>query len=184
MKSIKVKDLMVSAEDYGVVSEEASLYEAVMALERAQEQFKQMQYKHRSVLVTDSHNHIVGELTQRDVLRSLEPGYSDIGDLRSISRSGLSPDFIKAMLDNYGLWKKPLADICRKAVEIKVKDIMYKPARQEYIEENASLDEAVHQLIIGDRQSLLATGGDRIVGVLRLCDVFSEIYTRTKACVI
>lgn len=184
MKSMKVKDLMVAVDAYGIVSEDASLYEVIMALEGPQGQVDQMRFEPRSVVVSDSDNHIVGELTQWDVLRSLEPGYSRIGDLGAISRSGLSPDFTKAMLDNYDLWKKPLADICRKAFDIKVKDIMHTPAVKETIEENATLDEAVHQLIIGHREALLVTGGDGIVGVLRLCDVFSEVCTRTKACAI
>ena len=39
MKTYKIKDLMVPMSEYATVSEEATLYEAVLALEKAQEEF-------------------------------------------------------------------------------------------------------------------------------------------------
>ena len=39
MKQTKVRDLMVPLSDYATVSEQATLYEAVMALEQAQIKF-------------------------------------------------------------------------------------------------------------------------------------------------
>jgi predicted transcriptional regulator len=98
-----------------------------------------------------------------------------IGDLKYVSRCGFSPKFIKSMIAQYGLWQKPLDDICRKAAQIKVKDIMYTLTEGEYIEEDASFDEAIHQLVMGHHQSLLVTRAGKIVGILRLTDVFGEI---------
>ena len=55
MKDMIVKDLMVPLEEYATVSEDATLYEAVMALEKAQEELDltKDKYKHRAVLVYD-----------------------------------------------------------------------------------------------------------------------------------
>jgi CBS domain-containing protein len=50
------------------------------------------------------------------------------------------------------------------------------------ITESASLDEAIHQMVLGHHQSLLVTRDDRIVGILRLTDVFAAIYHAMKAC--
>lgn len=58
---------------------------------------------------------------------------------------------------------------------IEVKDVMYTPADGEYVPEDATLDEGIHQLVIGHRQSLLVTRDSKVVGVLRLSDVFSQI---------
>ena len=63
-----------------------------------------------------------------------------------------------------------------------VKDIMYTPTEGEYVEEKASLGEAIHQLVMGHHQSLLVTKEDEIVGILRLVDVFKEICEGIKAC--
>jgi CBS domain-containing protein len=59
---------------------------------------------------------------------------------------------------------------------------MYAPTEGEYVREDASLDEAIHQLVMGKHQSLLVTRGEKIVGILRLTDVFLEIGEVMKAC--
>jgi CBS domain-containing protein len=48
---------------------------------------------------------------------------------------------------------------------------------------DATLDQAIHQLVVGHHQSLLVTkDGKEIVGILRLTDVFQEISERIKEC--
>ena len=59
---------------------------------------------------------------------------------------------------------------------------MYKPSEGEYVKEEASLNEGIHQLIVGHHQSLLVTRDKEIVGVLRLSDVFREICHMIKTC--
>ena len=59
---------------------------------------------------------------------------------------------------------------------------MYTPAEGEYIKEDATMDQAINQLIIGHHHSLLVTKGNEIVGILRLADVFMEIVQAIKAC--
>jgi len=73
-------------------------------------------------------------------------------------------------------------DICKKASQLKVKMFMYTPTEGEFVDENASLDEAINQLIMGHHQSLLVTRDKEIVGILRLTDVFNEICQAIKTC--
>ena len=182
MKTIAVKDLMVPLSEYVTVSEEATLYDAVLALEKAQEVFDPQKHRHRAVLAFDKNNKVVGKLGQLDILRTLEPKYAEMGDLGPLSRAGFSPQFLKSMIEKFALWDKPLTDICSKAARLKVKDIMYTPTEGEYVEESASLGAAVHQLVMGHHQSLLVTRGKEIVGILRLVDVFKEICEAMKTC--
>ena len=183
MKTRKVKDLMVPLAEYATVNEEASLHAAVLALEEAQKHFRQDRYKHRAILVLDKSKHVVGKLSQLDVLKGLEGGYKKMGDFKGISHTGFSTEFIKSMVDKYDLWKKPLEDICRRSPHIKVKDIMYTPTEGEYVHQEATLDQALHQLVVGHHQSLLVTkDGKEIVGILRLTDVFQEVCEMIKVC--
>jgi CBS domain-containing protein len=182
MKKKLVKDLMVPLSEYATVSEKATLYEAVLALEKAQQAFDQSRYRHRAILVYDENNHIVGKVSQLDILRSLEPKYEQIGITRSFPRFGLSPQFQKTMLEQLRFWDKPMDDISKKAGRLKVKEFMYAPTEGEFIEDNASMDEAINKLIVGHHQSLLVTSGDEIVGILRLTDMFMEIVQVIKAC--
>ena len=73
MKTIYVKHLMVPLDEYATVSEEATLFEAVVALEKAQEKLDRTRFKylHRAILVYDKNNNIVGKISQLDVLRAL-----------------------------------------------------------------------------------------------------------------
>lgn len=182
MKEYTVKDLMVPISEYATVSEDASLYEAVLTLEKAQADFNANHYTHRAILVYDKQKQIVGKLSQLDVIRSLEPKYNDMLESSGHSRFGFSRKFMKSLLTQYKLWDMPLADICRKASGIRVSDVMYTPSEGEFVSEEATLNEAVHMLVMGHHQSLLVTRGTEIIGILRLTDVFSAIFHMMKEC--
>jgi CBS domain-containing protein len=182
MQTILVKELMVPLAEYATVSEEATLSDAVVALEEAQKRMEGGRERHRAVLVLDKKGRVVGKLDQWTVLWAIEPRYKELGNLRETSRYGFSPSFLRSMSEHYGLWRKPLEGICRKAAEMKVQDIMHTPTEGEYVEEDGSLDAAIHQLVMGHHQSLLVKRGEDIVGVLRLSDVFKKICDSIKAC--
>jgi len=184
VKTIKIKDLMVPLEEYATVSMEDTLFDAVMALEKAQEELDRSRYHylHRAVLVFDKKDKIVGKISQLDVLKALEPKYDEMGDPGSLSKAGFSNSFLRDMLTQYSLWDQPLAAICRKGSKIKVKDFMYTPTEGEYVDEEATLEEGLHMLVVGRHHSLLVTRKNKITGVLRLTDVFNEIFQRMKAC--
>lgn len=183
MKQYKVKDLMVSKSEYGVIGEDASIYEAVLALEKAQLQFDAERYRHRAILVEDKNGKIIGKLTQLDVLRSLEPKYTDMReDAKGIIKWGFTRKFLVSMIESYSLFEKPFDDICKKAGREKVSRYMHRPTEGEYIDIDANLDEAVHLLVIGHHQSLLVTKDGEIVGILRMTDVFAAVFHTMKAC--
>jgi len=179
MKSILVKDLMVPLSEYATVYDDATLAEALDALETALEQFDKSRYRHRAILVCEKGtSKVVGKLSQLDVIRSLEPKYGQFLEQKtfhSVGHFGFSPKFMKGILEQYELWYEPLKNICGKAGRQKVKELMHTLTAGEYVKEDANLGEAVHQLIMGHHQSLLVTKDEDIVGILRLTDIFKEI---------
>jgi CBS domain-containing protein len=186
MKSYSVKDLMIPLAEYAKVSEDATLLDAINALDEAQDNFDKNKYKHRAILVFDKNNHIVGKISQHDVIKALEPNYKKIEkSWHEISeRFGISETLIESALKEYSLWDKPLQNLCQKAVSHNVKEVMYTPTEGEYISEDAGLNEAIHRLIMGRHHSLLVTSDSQnnIVGVLRLTDVFEFIAQEVKQC--
>jgi len=182
MKTVTVKDVMVPVSEYASVSMEATLYDAVLALEKAQKEFDQTRYRHRAVLVYDENGKIVGKVSQSDIIRALEPKYEQIGFTGTTGFYPFSRKFMKSLFLQYNLWEKPLDSLCRKAGRRRVKEIMHSPGEGEYVEEEASLNEAIHQLVIGHHQSLLVLRGNEITGILRLTDVFNEVSVLVKAC--
>jgi hypothetical protein len=62
---------------------------------------------------------------------------------------------------------------------------MYAPAKSEFVNEQTTMDEAIHRLIIGKHHSLLVTAARdarEIVGVLRLVDVFEFVSSAMHEC--
>jgi CBS domain-containing protein len=182
VKTYKVKDLMIPLTEYATVDEEATLFDAVTALEKAQLAFDHSRYQHRAILILDKEGKVVGKLSQIDVLRALEPKYAEMQGSNGLARYGFSRKFMKSMLTQYHLWESPLKNICHKAGEKRVRDFMYTPTEGEYVPEDAMLDEAIHQLVLGQHQSLLVTKDNDIVGILRLTDVFAAVFHVMKEC--
>jgi CBS domain-containing protein len=184
VKSYNVRDLMVPLSEYATVTEEASLYDAVLSLEAAQEKFenKHSRYCHRAILILDKDGQVIGKVSQLDALKALEPKYQDMIQGEGSHRYGFTKRFMKSMLNDYQLFASPLDEICRKAGEQNVKIFMSTPTEGEYVAEDATLDVAIHQFIMGHHQSLLVTEGKKIVGILRLTDVFAVLFHKMKAC--
>lgn len=186
MKSYTVKDLMVPLSEYATVTADATLYESILSLEKAQENFKDKhtRYRHRAVLIIDKDGNVMGKLSQLDMLKALEPKYQDMLLGKGSHQYGFTKYFMKSMLESYQLFASPLDDICRKAGEQNVKNFMSTPTETDYISKDASLDIAIHQFIMGNHQSLLVTEGEKTVGILRLTDVFMTVFNKMRACFI
>lgn len=179
MQTILVQELMVPLADYATVDEDATLYEALLALERSRVSFDQGRAQHCAVLVVGKSGEVAGKVAYLDVLESLEPKYSEVEELRH-TISTFTPEFIRSLMRKYNLWQKPLDDICRKAARVRVRDIMYTPVDADCIAEDVTLNEAVHRLIVQRQQSLLVTRREKVVGVLRLSDVVERVCARKR----
>ena len=109
---------MVPLSEYATVSEDASLMDALEALENSQKAFDQNRYKHRAILVFDKHQHVIGKISQHDVIKSLEPHYGKIEKEghKAWTHYGLGSAFVESALNTYRLWDKPLENLCKKAV--------------------------------------------------------------------
>jgi len=182
MKKTYVKDIMVPVSDYATVSKTADLFETILALESEKKKFGEKPYRHQSVLVVDERGHVIGKVSQMDIMAALEPNYSKIGENIKLSRLGFSPTFIRAMQDQYHLWKKPLEELCRNVESVNVTKIMYTPADDQKVKKTDTLDNAMHHILMGRHHSLLVTSGNRIVGILRSTDVFNCLYDKIIAC--
>ena len=168
-----IKDIMIPIENYASVNQDSSLYDALIAIRKSQEKLSSDMQPIRAVLVVDDNNNIVGKMGHAAFLRALEPKYNNIIDFEKLTRAGVSAAFISSMTDNLRLWQDDFVSICRKASTIKVKNAMSPVS--ESIDENASITEAIHQIIVLQLLSLLVKSGSNIVGIVRLSDLFHEV---------
>ena len=79
------------------------------------------------------------------------------------------------------MWETDIRNVCRKSGEQPVTKFMHTLREGEYVNEDTHLDTAVHQLITGRHLSLLVTHKKKIVGVLRMSDVFAATFHVMKA---
>jgi len=188
MHTLTVKDLAVPKDGYTTITADSTLGQAVRRLQEAQDRARRedpVRHRDRAILVLDENGEIIGKLSMLNVLRGLLPRYDKYRGSRTSSkgatRVGSARTFIDAMERDAGLWKKPLANLLEKAASLRVQDLIRPFADNEFIDEDASLDKALHQLITGRFQSLLVTRAGSIIGILRLTDIYDEVSGRLLA---
>lgn len=180
MKKI-VKDLMIPISEYATVDKGATLFEAVLALEKVQEKnSKATKYKYRVVLVVDNNGKVVGKLNQLDVLRALELGKDQTAEIEDISKFGFSQKLVTDLMECSRLRNTSLNILCLKPAMMKVEDFMEVPSERQSVEEDTSLDVAIYQLMNGPFLSLMVLRENEIVGILRLTDIFLTVVNAMK----
>lgn len=173
MEVKRVKDLMLSLDEYATIHAEATVQEALHALDLAQHGLGDKRHHHRAVLVLDDDGQIIGKLSYWAVLRSLDPTLLKKADLESLSRAGLAQEFIESVAQELAAFEPPLEKMCRDAARIKARDAMASLSHR--IDEDSTLSQAIHRIVLAHAQSMLVTRGQEIVGILRLSDVFEEV---------
>lgn len=180
MKEVNVEDLMIPLKQYSTISENAGLIDAINALEEAQKRVNRSMNQHRAMLVLNDLNNVVGKISQLDILKALQSDSKDVNRLKSISKYGFSRQAIRTMIVEYDFWQSLSSRLNQKTTAMKVKNFMHSPTKGEFVDLKASLSEAIHQLLEGHHHSLLVVSNKKIIGILRLADIFSEIYNTTK----
>jgi len=174
-----IKEIMLPLSEYAVVSEEDTLLDALLALDQAQINLPPDRQPHRAVLVKNKQGKIVGKLGHLSFLKALEPKYSILGDVSQLAKSGLSSEFIESMMENYRFWQEKPTEVRDRASHMKIKRVM-KPVN-ENIDENSTIAEAVHRMVMWQTLSILVTRDNQVMGILRLSDLFTEISEYVKA---
>ena len=182
MKTRQVKDLMVPIADYATIHADATIGEAIMALENENRRHGDKPYRHHSLVVVDANRHAVGRLSQIDIMHALEPRYSELGDPRWIGQSVFSRSALVALRETFELWEQPLEDICRTMGKVLVRDFMQIPTEGEFVQDTDTMNVAMHRIVMGRHHSLLVTHQQEIVGILRSTDLFNTFFEMLAAC--
>lgn len=187
MEKTRVKDLMVPINEYATVKVGASLLDAVLELEKAQEAYTGSKYQHRAILVMDEQNKVIGKIGQLRILKAVEKRYALDNDIEILSNFRFSDEYVAGRREQHRL-KTPVldGDSLQVATAKRVEDFMQKPTPGEFVSEDCSIDVAIHRLVAGTHLSLLVTRNEEIVGILRIADVFAYVFhemrlTRTTA---
>jgi len=176
MKTIPIKELMVPISEYATIHEYANMADAMRAFESEKRKYGNAPYRFHSLVVIDDNRHVVGRLSQVDMMRALEPGYREMGESRWMGRTTLSLNMLQKLREQLQLWEQPLEAMYAAMSHAKVKDYMQAPTEGEFVSETDTLNIAAHRIIMGRHHSLLVTRDEEIVGILRSTDLFNALY--------
>jgi CBS domain-containing protein len=163
---------MVPLSEYAVVPMSANLADAVRALDASQRHVGPDRQPHRAVLVVDDRGRVIGKIGQWALLKALEPRYQHLRDDDTLARAGVSHQQLSSLLEHAKFFQSNLDDLCQQAASVNVTLIMNQVA--EAVDADTSLGEAMHRLIVAQALSLLVTGKQEVIGVLRLSDLADE----------
>jgi CBS-domain-containing membrane protein len=164
---------MIPLDDCAVVSKDTNLRDAVIALNEAQDRIPKDRQPHRAILVADDSGQIIGKVGQLAFLKAIDIGVSITSDIDTLTRAGVSDELISTLMEHLRSMEDILDDVRSHACGVRVKDAMHPIT--ESIDENASLLEAVHRIVEWKQLSLVVTRGDKVVGLLRLSDLFETV---------
>jgi len=167
---------MIPISKYATVTLGTSLVNAVLTLEKAQKAYTSSKYQQRAILVLDHNDHVVGKVGQLCALQAIEPEYDFNDKIEEIKRYNFSEEYLTRLRDRYRSEKTILkSGHLQNVATKKVEEFMQKPRPGEFVAENSTIDTAIHKLVAGRHQSLLVTRSDRIIGILRMADVFAAV---------
>lgn len=179
MKDQFVRDYMVSLEEYARVRLSDTVYEAALALKEKKNEAGQ--FKHTTVLVMNDQDEFESRVSILDLMEGLEPKYGELEKL-DLDRFGFSREFLKNWIKDYNLWQHSIEDICRFLPKISISKVVKKNDPSEFIEADATLDLAIHQMIMTRNHSLLVREKGRVIGILRSIDFFKLFINKLELC--
>jgi CBS domain-containing protein len=177
----KVKDIMISIEEYEKVDSEAYLCDALSILKRNYEKAKTCRpgHFHKTLFVTDTSGKIIGKLSIYDLIRGLVPETSKALDVSQrepyvrATRLWEIEERAVELTERFGWLTHSFVDLVKQEAHKKVKDIM--DGVHPILKEEDTLNQAIYLMFKENvRQPLVVRKGE-IVGVINLMRMFSEL---------
>ncbi len=177
MKDILVKNVMIPVSDYVTIKEDNTLFDVFQILE---ENKTTSSHAHRDAIVVDAEGSFKGKVTMIDIFKALEPNYNKL--FKNYRDGTLTKESVLNAVRDMGLWIEPMKTICERGMGIKVAEVMHVPDDAEFIQEEDSLEKALHEYVMGIHQPLIVKKGEQVTGILRFGDLFEIIRKQMLAC--
>ena len=175
-----VRDLMINATNCRRIHLDVSIAAAILMLEDKNDGSLADEggLNYAELLVLSKDEFVVGKLSAAEIVRNMDPIFHSQQrgeNMAHTAASGLTPTLLKSLTQNSRLRCESFELICQHVLNLKVEDCMLSAASNEFVLESDLLEDAIHKLAMGAHQSLLVKSEERIVGLLRLSDVFRQL---------
>jgi Mg2+/Co2+ transporter CorC len=181
MEKMKVRDLMVSTDKFPKISDTATLFEALSALEKAQEEYLSGESQQRILLVENAKKQVIGKISPIDLFKGLEKKYNKVNVEETLDKFGLKYIWT-TMQKEYDLWESPFKDLCRKAADVHVRDFAKIPNEGQTVDAKDTLSKCFHLFVVNRHDTLFVMEKNEFIGMLRFSDVYKEVVQTMKEC--
>jgi CheY-like chemotaxis protein len=162
-----VGEIMIPIEDYTTIKRDQTIKEAILRLKRSfvlrVATSKIMETGHRSILVFDRKQEVIGVLTIEDLLKAIMPAYLNAPKPSMADSIQFSPMF----------WQGMLTKEVKALVHKRVDEVM-SPAPIT-IDSEANLMEAAYIMVSNKARRLVVMAAGNVVGMIREQDLFFEM---------
>lgn len=157
-----IRDILVPLAEYPHLRDRASLRDAFTVLRQGFASGKRF----RHVLVLNDKDQLVGLLGIRDILRGMFPEY--LRTKEHAHHEAPIPDFPALTL----IWAQTCETQCPVAADKKITDFMASVPGK--VDAGDPITKAAYLLVVHETSMLPVVDGKRLVGVVRMVDVFNE----------
>lgn len=163
LNSKKVRDMMVPVTDYPHILNNASVRDAFFVLKKNFEEGR----GYRTILVIDEKNQLKGLLAMHDLIHAVEPRFLKV--MKPDTYQGSPLEYPALTL----IWQELFSERCKEEAKKPVKEVMNSVYSTITLED--SIAKAAYLLIMSNAHVLPVIDKERVIGVVRLVDIFNEI---------
>ena len=160
-------DIMIPIEEYTTIQANATISEGIASLkqsfENAVSTSRIMETGHRSIMVFDAGENLVGILSILDLIRAIRPAYL----------SAPKPSMADSMQYSTMFWSGLFTTQTKTLVKKRIEDVMSEAPLS--VDEDTNLMEVANLLYTEKRRRMAVTKKDRVVGVVREQELFFEM---------
>ena len=168
LDNLTVRDVYIPMKNYPHIPDTATICDAMKLMHGSQTEA----HKYRTILVHDQDEHLVGHLTLRDLLRAVGPSY-----LKKAAPAikgnqpfqGIPQDFSALAL----IWQEGFTVKIQEEAQHTVADYLT------LFEHSVKLDDpfakCAYLLLVEDLHVIPVVEDEKVVGVVRLVDIFEQI---------
>lgn len=160
MNNTRIKDILIPLAEYPNIRANATLRNAFAALHKYQ---VDSHHSYRHVLVLDETGRLVGQLGMHDLLRGLLPDFLQ----QHGHFEGAQPDYPSLAM----IWQDTCESQCRTAADKPVLPFMGTVKNKLKLDDTLTL--AAYFMAVSRASILPVIEGNRVIGVVRLLDVFN-----------
>ena len=168
LDDLRARDFMIPIEEYPHIDASSSVCDAMLLMHSS----LAAPYKFRTILVTDEHQHLLGYLSLRDLIRAVGPRYlrKEAPDYKGHQPfQGIANDLSALSL----IWQEGFSVKIQEEAKKPVKEMMTLIERT--VAPHDSFAKCIYLMMVLDELMIPVVDGDKVIGAIRQVDIFERI---------